>query len=380
MLVVLMLMLLIFGAGAVWYLRRLLKRSLETFGVDTDKKAVKAGLWIGGVLLGAGLLMLPGLEMVALLHFLAVAGVLELLFGRRLARRKWWRWLYGSGALSVALTAAILLGGWWNMHHVVQTDYTLTTGKEIRQEGYTVALIADVHYGVSLDRQALEQVCRRVSAQQPDAVILCGDIVDNSTGKEDVKTVFQTLGTIQSRYGIFYVYGNHDRSMGMIENSVSDEELEDIITGSGITILQDSLYSVTDDFVLAGREDRGYGSGGGRMSVEELLENADPEAFILTLDHQPCEYAENGKAGTDLLLSGHTHGGQIWPANLLVGRVGSNDAAYGLTRIGEDSRAIVTSGLAGWHWSIKTAAPAEYVIIRILPQDGKENGYYGNES
>ena len=77
------------------------------------------------------------------------------------------------------------------------------------------------------------------------------------------------------------------------------------------------------------------------------------------------EYKENAKAGTDLLLSGHTHGGQIWPTNYINAYISSNEAVYGETRIDSNSSAIVSSGLAGWGFPIKTAGKSEYVIIDI---------------
>ena len=96
------------------------------------------------------------------------------------------------------------------------------------------------------------------------------------------------------------------------------------------------------------------------------MEGVDKDDFILVLDHQPKEYKENEANGTDLLLSGHTHGGQIWPGNIIFNILKFDDAVYGET-VGENGsfRAFVTSGVAGWGYPVKTAAPAEYVIIDI---------------
>ena len=87
------------------------------------------------------------------------------------------------------------------------------------------------------------------------------------------------------------------------------------------------------------------------------------------MDPPPKEHVQSGRVGTDLLLSGHTHGGQIWPAQYLFAIAKFDDAVYGYTQIDENTQAIVTSGLAGWGYPVKTASPAEYVIIDIKKKD-----------
>ena len=127
--------------------------------------------------------------------------------------------------------------------------------------------------------------------------------------------------------------------------------------------MRDASVIINDEIHIIGREDSGY--RGERAEIYALLSNVDQGDYILVLDHQPKEYKENTSSGTDLLLSGHTHGGQLWPANLLMEIIKFNDATYGKYELDEDSCAIVTSGLAGWGFPIKTAAPAEYVIINL---------------
>jgi predicted MPP superfamily phosphohydrolase len=131
--------------------------------------------------------------------------------------------------------------------------------------------------------------------------------------------------------------------------------------------LKDEIFSINEELHIVGRDDKGF-DGHSRKNIEELTENIDNNDFILTLDHRPMEYSENGKAGTDLLLSGHTHGGQLFPVNLIDKLFKINDANYGLTKIDKDTNAIVTSGVAGWAYPVKTSAPSEYVIVNIIPQ------------
>jgi predicted MPP superfamily phosphohydrolase len=111
-----------------------------------------------------------------------------------------------------------------------------------------------------------------------------------------------------------------------------------------------------------GREDRSVSK---RKPLQALMETVDHDSFVLTLDHQPCEYKENGKYGSDLVLSGHTHGGQLFPINYLQMLIPFNDGVYGRYQIDADTQAIVTAGFATWNYPSKTAAAAEYVIIDI---------------
>ena len=102
----------------------------------------------------------------------------------------------------------------------------------------------------------------------------------------------------------------------MVQNAVSEDELEALIEASGIEILCDEVKEVNGDFALIGRNDRGF-DGRAREDIATLVSKTDKARFLLTLDHQPTEYEKNGKAGVDLIISGHTHGGQIWPIDIM---------------------------------------------------------------
>ncbi len=356
------------------YFYFILKRFLNTLGVRIECHLPRLLLLGASFALTLCGILLSWTSAVFLLHLAAFAGLVQLFnfILKKSARARyesgfaWWKRLYGLLVLPLLLSVGMTVYGYVNLHTVQKTSYTVHTSKEIRAEGYRVALIADVHFGVSLDEKELAQKCAEIGAQAPDLVILCGDIVDNSTTREGMQTVFRAFGAIKSQYGVYYVYGNHDRS-GRAD--FTGAELVAAIEESGITILCDERVQITDDLVLVGREDRSRARGDTpRASVSALLDGVDFADFILTLDHQPNEYAENAAAGTDLLLSGHTHGGQIFPIDILQELGPFNDAVYGQYKLGADTQAIVTAGLGTWEIPVKTAAPAEYVIIDILPE------------
>jgi predicted MPP superfamily phosphohydrolase len=269
--------------------------------------------------------------------------------------------LFGSGLCAVLIAGAVLFAGCINFFSVRPTEYEILTEKELRAEGYRVVLIADVHYGVSLDYDDLLEKCAEISATEPDVVVLCGDIVDNSTTAEGMREVFRAFGTIESEFGIYYAYGNHDRSMKMLSNRFGDNELEKTITENGIKILRDEVTLINGELSLVGREDRSRN----RLPIDELQKNIDGNNFVLVLDHQPSDYTANANSKTDLVLSGHTHGGQFFPIDILQKIIPFNDGVYGMYDLDDDTKAIVTSGFAGWAYPSKTSAPSEYVIIDI---------------
>jgi predicted MPP superfamily phosphohydrolase len=176
-----------------------------------------------------------------------------------------------------------------------------------------------------------------------------------------MREVFRAFGTIESRFGIYYTYGNHDRSMKMLSNRFGDNELEKTITENGIKILRDETEIINGELALVGREDRSRD----RLPVSELEKDIDESNFVLVLDHQPSDYSANANAKTDLVVSGHTHGGQFFPIDILQKIVPFNDGVYGLYDLDENTKAIVTSGFAGWAYPSKTSAPSEYAVIDI---------------
>ncbi|MBE6638790.1 MAG: hypothetical protein E7616_04965 [Ruminococcaceae bacterium] len=358
--------------GIAFYAYYFLKRAFTVFGLPVKRKWVKTVNILLAILIALLCANPFGFSMVIILHVLAIAALFQLVnfivkktFGKKHSISLWEK-IYGSGILPIFFAALILFGGYLNLHHVVRTDYTVYTDKDIRAQGYRIVLIADVHFGVSLDEAELWEKCKEISSAKPDIVILCGDIVDNSTTYSQMHSVFSAFGSIESKLGIYYVHGNHDRPMSLVKSAFSEKELEETILANGITILQDDVLPLAEDLTIVGREDR---SAKSRRSLEQLFEKADQNDFILTLDHQPNQYKENGKIGTNLLLSGHTHGGQLFPIDYIQEWIPFNDGVYGRYDIDGDTVAIITAGFATWSYPSKTAAPAEYVVIDIKPSE-----------
>lgn len=339
-----------------------LKRIGKFFKIDTCKKQVKCVIIAILIFLFAGIFIWSTIVIV-LLHIFFITLCLDairILFHKKSNRNDaFWNRIYRSGLLSIFITASILCYGLWNMGNVVETEYTVHTQKSIRTQGYRIAMISDLHYGSIIQREKLEHISNEIENANPDIVVLCGDIIDESTTLEEMRESFEILSNIKSKYGVIYIYGNHDLS------TYSANQLNNALADNGIHLLVDESYEINDDFVIIGREDAGYSLDSNRKSGTQLIQNIDREKFILLLDHQPIELQNNSKLGYDLQLSGHTHAGQIWPSGLVGELLGLMEVNYGYEKIGE-FQVIVSSGIAGWGFPIRTELHSEFVIITII--------------
>lgn len=346
------------------YLYFYMKRSLRFWGAPVEKSWLRLLLMAACLLLGIVSANLWSSMIIVILH-LFLAGVLVDLVNlpmRKIARKTPWQKIYKSGILPLLLTMLVLGLGHWNMRHVVKQDYTIYTEKEIRSEGYRVAFISDLHFGLSMDVEELKAYGEKIANEKLDMVLLGGDIIDESTTLADMQEALQVLGQIPSAYGTFYVYGNHDRALYSAEPYFTAQQLKEALEDAGIQILSDQAISVTDDFTLVGREDISYNTS--RAPSAKLIEQVDASDFILLMDHQPRDLEANREAGIDLQLSGHTHAGQIWPAGWLSDLFHFNELTYGYRQM-EGFQVIVSSGMAGWGYAIRTSGHSEYLIISI---------------
>ena len=297
------------------------------------------------------------------------AGLLRLLF-RRGKECKFYQLLhkiYHCGLVPVFFFVPVLIFGFANMWHVQEKEYSVSTVKEI--ENYRIAFVSDIHYDTIQSRDVLRETFEEIQSKKPDIFIMGGDIVEENTSKESMEEIFAMAGKVKTTYGTYYVYGNHDKQPYTENPDYTGEELAQAIEKSGIRILQDSYVEINDDLILAGRDDAGWSNISGRKTTEELLQNISErereEKYILVVDHQPVEAEDNAQAGVDLELSGHTHAGQIWPVGHFTEMAGQLN--YGMYQRGK-CKVIVSSGVAGWGYALRTQGNCEYVMINLKKQ------------
>lgn len=340
------------------------------YGVDTKRKK----FWIlrlGIAAFAGGICLAWNIAGLAAVHLIVLSAVIEFVAFviRRIVkshtkekRYSVFRWLYHSGAIPIVVTCLMLGYGGLNIGRIIRTEYTITSEK-LRAD-YKIVLITDIHYDTVQNPDILIQKIEQINDLCPDIVLLCGDIVEEGTTRESMQEAFQVLGKLESTYGTYFVYGNHDRqgyrTAVSCSRTYTDDELIQAIDINGIKILCNQWINIGEDLVLAGREDVARISG--RLSSTELLKGADQNRFIIVADHQPIEAEENAGEGADLQLSGHTHAGQIFPVGYLTESFGGLN--YGEYQK-DGCKVIVSSGAAGWGFPIRTQGKCEYVVIHL---------------
>ena len=270
--------------------------------------------------------------------------------------------IHKNGLLAIIIFASIIIGSVYGMNHIELTEYNITTDK-IDNESYSILFVSDVHYGSVQNTQLVKDSILKMNNLKPDIVVLGGDIVDERTTKEDMQEIFEELGKINSTYGTYYIFGNHDRQPYAIDyengnRTFTDSDLNQTIEKNKIKILNDNKITINNDIVLVGRSDAEWEDTIDRIDVNEILNESDLSKYIVVLDHQPVESKENAQEGADLQLSGHTHGGQVFPYGMIYDLSGRLN--YGEYEI-KDMKQIVSSG----GWPMRNEAKCEYVLINI---------------
>ncbi len=163
------------------------------------------------------------------------------------------------------------------------------------------------------------------------------------------------------KYGVYFAYGNHDE--GYFNNrDFSADDLKKALLSNGVHVMEDSYELVEDKFYIVGRLDKTLSKD--RLHIDELLEDLDENKYIIVMNHEPNDYRNEAESSADLVISGHTHGGQLMPINYLGQWFGLNDRTYGYENR-KDTDFIVTSGISDWELKFKTGTKSEYVIIDV---------------
>ena len=261
------------------------------------------------------------------------------------------------GWLAIVTMVIYHAAGYYLCFNVWQKDYALKTNKDVDLK---VALFADSHIGTTFDGDGFAEQLARIEEQSPDIILIAGDLVDDSSKRADLEKACKALSQVKAKYGVWYCYGNHDKGY-YSSRDFSAEELEDIMIENGIHVLSDEYELIDDSFYIVGRKDR---SEQERKSMEEVLKGVDKSKYIIVMDHQPGDYDAEAECAVDLVVSGHTHGGQLFPITYVGEWFNINDATYGYERR-KDTDFIVTSGISDWEIDFKTGTKSEYVMIDI---------------
>lgn len=228
--------------------------------------------------------------------------------------------------------------------------------------GYRIVQISDVHVGPTIGHDFIETIVAEINALKPDLVVITGDLVDGSV--EDLREHVAPLTKIVAKDGVFFVTGNHEYYSGA-------EAWCAHLTELGIRVLRNERVRIggEDGFDLAGIDDvssRGLAPGHG-PDWKKALADRDPSRPVVLLAHQPKGIEHADALGVDLQLSGHTHGGQLFPWNYMVPL--QQPFVAGLHRLSSANRAqiYVSRGTGYWGPPMRLGAPSEITEITVEP-------------
>lgn len=302
---------------------------------------------------------------VCILHLIIFWLISDGIFALIKKRRKKSLKRYYAGAVALVFTIGYLGSGWYLAHHVWETDYQIQTDKEVGS--LRVAVFADSHVGTTFHGEGFAEHMKTIEEQHPDVVLIVGDFVDDDTTKEDMIACCKALGELDTTYGVYYVFGNHDKGYYPPEYRGYDgNDLIVELEKNQVHVLQDEVELIADKFYIIGRQDKSEEYAEKRATMEELTANLDPDKFSIVLDHQPQDYAAQQNVNVDLVLSGHTHGGQLFPLMTIenLTKMTPDDRVYGYEQR-ENTNFIVTSGISDWAIKFKTGCKSEYLMIDI---------------
>jgi len=218
-------------------------------------------------------------------------------------------------------------------------------------------------------KKHVTKVVNVINRADPDIVFIAGDIFDGNLGTvRDMPGIAEELKRLRPPLGVYACFGNHDVDRMSLSGN-STERIEVFLREAGITLLQDESAAIGNNIYIVGRRDaRPIGMNARRKTAAELCAAVSDVTArtLIVLDHQPTQFDKIEAAGADLVLSGHTHRGQLFPANIITKimyrKMGASH--YGYWR-GDTLQAVITSGAGYWGPPLRVATNNEVAVIDV---------------
>ncbi len=258
-------------------------------------------------------------------------------------------------SILITLSVIIVIAGIINFNTIRTTAYHLKTPSEKSDlQKLRIAFVSDFHLEWNVSRPFVRKFIDRIVEIQPDILFYGGDIIEGSGNNiTDLETM---LGSIKPKFGVYGVPGNHDRITDFRNN---------FFTRAGIILLRDSIVKINNSLIVAGRKD----SRNSRKDAAEMVKGIS-DLPVIMLDHRPTDFTNISATETDLVFSGHTHAGQLFPINLYLKSI--YELSHGHLQKG-NTHFIVSSGIRLWGPQVRTVGKSEIVVVDIELVDSLHN-------
>jgi predicted MPP superfamily phosphohydrolase len=246
----------------------------------------------------------------------------------------------------------MVIAGIINFNTIRRTDYQVTIPAEQSDINHLkIAFASDFHLEENTPVRFVERFVKEIEIINPDLMLFGGDIVEGDRRDEKMEHFEKLLSSITTRYGVFGVPGNHEHYARQDKGSFFNK--------AGIDILSDSVVIIDGSFILAGRNDSHATT---RKSAEEIMRTIPDSLPAILMDHRPTEIDQISRTSADVVFSGHTHNGQLFPINFITRRV--YELSYGYLKKGE-THFFVSSGIRLWGPPVRTVGKSEILVVDI---------------
>ena len=253
--------------------------------------------------------------------------------------------------IAMATTVLLMIYGNINYHHPKVNRLDIKLDKPLTSP-IKIAAISDLHLGEGTGRNQLQRYINLIQSEQPDLIVIAGDLIDNSVRPLYRDSIADLLSQLHAPLGIYMVLGNHEYISGV-------NAARKFLENTPITLLRDSVVTLPNGLQIVGRDDK---TNEGRKWLKELLTQTDSTKPVLVLDHQPYELANTDALGVDIQFSGHTHHGQVWPISIVTDIKFEQSHGY---RKWKNTHIYVSSGLSLWGPAFRIGTNSDMGVITL---------------
>jgi len=251
--------------------------------------------------------------------------------------------------------------GFVNARQIDHVSYEIQLQDKTDVSDLNLVMISDLHLGSVGSEERLDEIVKEINSLKPDVVCIAGDFFDTDYASvQNPEAAVKTLQGINSVFGVYACFGNHDAG-----KTVS--QMVSFMEKANINLLRDEYVVIDERLVLVGRLDSspigGYGTEK-RKELSEYLKDENSDLPVVVLDHNPSNIHTYTNE-VDLILCGHTHKGQLFPAGLITGMMYTVDYGY-YQKDAQSPRVIVTSGIGYWGMPMRVGTNSEIVSIKII--------------
>lgn len=269
--------------------------------------------------------------------------------------------------LTIAVATAVFLlifAGHLNALLPRTERITINIPKESPQKSQLrVAMVSDIHLGTIISKTRLQKMIDHLNSVEPDIILIPGDLVDEDLAPVISQNLGALFGQLKAPLGVYASTGNHEY-IGGANMAVS------YLLKHNIHVLRDTAKQILPNVYIIGRDDieSNRFAGQTRKSLKEITAQIPDSAIKIVLDHQPRAYQEAADAKTDLILSGHTHHGQLWPLNYITQAM--FPVSWGYAQF-DQMHAYVSSGIGTWGPPVRLGNRPEVVVFTLQFNNNK---------